>query len=160
MGENFHSDSHANGFLVSRRILIADANADAAESLALLLHLKGHRVVTAHSGPDALAMAAAIHPEAAFLALHLPHLGGLDVCRALALGSHGPRPPLVIALTGDGRESAREASRAAGFDHHLLKPADPVEILKLLQSLSQRSEERNAKNASPTFAIRQSCVSS
>jgi CheY-like chemotaxis protein len=121
---------------VSRRILVADANVDAAESLAWILQLNGYRTVTAETGPDALAMASVIHPEVAFLSLHLTHIGGLDVARVLCAGTRCTRPKLLIALTGDGRESAREASRQAGFDHHLLKPADPDHILSLLQSLT------------------------
>ena len=118
---------------MSRRVLIADANVDAADSLALLLQLSGHRAFTAHTGPDALAMAAILHPEAVFLSLHLPRLSGLELCRVLCEGTRCPRPSLLVALTGDGDEKAREASRAAGFEHHLVKPADPGEILKLLR---------------------------
>ena len=118
---------------MGRRVLIADGNADAAESLALLLRLHGHETVTARSGPDALAAAAGFHPEAVILALALPKLDGLEVCRRLHAGAAGPRPRLLIALTGSGTDHDRRETFAAGFDHHLLKPADADDILSLLK---------------------------
>ena len=118
---------------MSLRVLIADSNVDAAESLALLLQWGGNRVVTAETGPDALALASAIHPEVAILALHQSHVGGLDVARSLSSGATCTPPRLMIALTGDGRESTREASRAAGFDLHVMKPADPARVQGFVQ---------------------------
>lgn len=122
---------------MNRRVLIADSHPDGAESFALLLELHGLRPVTAYSGPDALAMAAAIHPAVAFLSLHMPLLTGLEVGKMMCEGMHFPRPRFVIALTGDGSEKARVSTRDAGFDHHLLKPADPFEILRILQALDE-----------------------
>lgn len=122
---------------MSLRVLIADSNADAAESLAVLLQWGGHRVVTAETGSDALALAAAIHPDVAILALHLPHVGGMEAARLLSSGTICTPPRLMIALTGDGRESTREASRAAGFDFHLLKPAEPSRVLAFIHSLAR-----------------------
>lgn len=117
---------------MGRRVLVVDANVDAAESLALLLQLHGHDCRTAHAGPDALAAAAARPPDAVFLALDLPGLDGYEVCRRLGDGYGGPRPRLIVALTGHGQDGARKATAAAGFDHHLLKPADPAAVLQLL----------------------------
>jgi CheY-like chemotaxis protein len=118
---------------VGRRVLIADGNADAAESLALLLRLCGHDAATAVTGPDALAAAAKFHPDAVFLALWLPQIDGFEVCRQLRAHRNGDRPRLVVALTGSGQEQDRQAGMAAGFDHFLLKPADPDRILELLK---------------------------
>ncbi|MDB5311438.1 MAG: domain S-box [Gemmataceae bacterium] len=115
---------------MGRRILIADGNVDAAESLALLLRLHGHEALTAHTGPAALTAAAAFRPEAVFLALGLPVIDGREVCRRLR--EPGPQPGLLVALTGSGTEADRQASMAAGFDHYVLKPARPDEILTLL----------------------------
>jgi CheY-like chemotaxis protein len=112
--------------------MIADGNVDAAESLALLLRLQGHEVVTAHSGLDALAAAESFRPDAAFLAMYLPGLDGCEVCRRLCSGVTGQRPRTLVALTGCGLETDQKATRAAGFDHHLVKPADPETILALL----------------------------
>jgi CheY-like chemotaxis protein len=120
---------------MGRRVLVADGNADSAESLAALLKLFGHETVTANSGPDVIAQASSFHPDAAFLSLHLPQLNGYEVCRQLRSGSFGTRPFLLVALTGDGLEQNRRASMDAGFDHHILKPAAPDTILALLNSL-------------------------
>ncbi|MBX9583438.1 MAG: response regulator [Gemmataceae bacterium] len=117
---------------MGRRVLVVDGNVDAAESLALLLRLYGHDCLTAHTGPDALTAAAGFVPDAVFLAIDLAGLDGYEVCRRLGAGAAGPRPRLVVALTGHGQDGARKATAAAGFDHHLLKPADPDALLKLL----------------------------
>ena len=114
---------------MGRRVLIADGNADAADSLAMILRLHGHDPVTAHTGTDALALARREPPDTAFLSLALPGVDGYEVCRQLCAG---PRPRLLIALTGFGSEAERQAALAAGFDHHLLKPADPNVVLVLL----------------------------
>ncbi len=116
------------------RILIADSNVDAAESLAQLLEMYGHRAVTAYTGPDALELAKLTLPDAVFLSLHLPRVSGLSVCRALCASE--TRPNLLIALTGDGSDRARDSSHEAGFDFHLLKPADPAQILSLLAQVN------------------------
>lgn len=120
------------GANVGRRVLIADGNVDAAESLALLLRLQGHEVVTAHTGAEALTAAQAFRPDAAFLSMHLPGLDGCEVCRRLCSGATGHRPQVVVALTGCGQDTDQKATRAAGFDHHLIKPADPKAIMALL----------------------------
>lgn len=116
---------------MGRRVLIADGNVDAAESLALLLRLHGHETVTAHTGPGAVAAALEFRPSAVFLALGLPELDGREVCRQIRAA--GQRPDVLVALTGAGTQQDLQASRAAGFDHHLLKPADPGTILALLR---------------------------
>ena len=116
---------------VTRRVMIADGNVDAAESLAVFLRLYGHEVATAHTGPAALAAAADFGPETVFLALTLPTVDGYEVCRRLC--SDGNRPRVIVALTGHGQEHDKRAVRTAGFDHHLLKPADPNAVLALLQ---------------------------
>ena len=72
---------------MGRRVLIADANVDAAESLALLLRLCGHDCATTRTGPDALAAAAAHAPDTVFLAIDLPGLDGYEVCRRLGRGA-------------------------------------------------------------------------
>lgn len=118
---------------MGRRVLIADGNVDAAESLAVLLRIYGHDTSTAHTGPDALAAAQTFRPDTVFLAINLPKVDGYEVCRQLCAGAAGDRPKVLVALTGSGQEQDKQASRAAGFDHHVLKPADPGAILELLK---------------------------
>ena len=118
---------------MGQRVVIADGNVDAAESLALLLQLHGHRTQTAYTGPAALEAAVHFHADAVFLALALPQLDGLEVCRRLKSDGENRCSAKIVALTGCGQEQERRAILAAGFDYHLLKPADPAAILALLE---------------------------
>jgi DNA-binding response OmpR family regulator len=118
---------------VNSRVIVGDANADAAESLAVFLEYNGFRVATAHTGPEVLELSELIHPHFAIVALHLPQLHGHEVCRRLSSGAYCPRPRRLIAVTGAGLEKDREASRAAGFDYHFLKPVDPNLLLTVLR---------------------------
>jgi signal transduction histidine kinase len=108
----------------SRRVLAVDDNADAVESLAVLLGMQGHQVRTAHDGPDALEQAEAFRPEVVILDVGLPRMDGYEVARRLR-EREGMRGVLLVALTGYGREEDRRRSLEAGFDRHLVKPVDP-----------------------------------
>ena len=126
-------DRHVTPKVMGRRVLIADDNVDAAESLAMLLRLRGHEVRTAHDGHDALAMAAESRPDAAVIDLGMPGLTGLDVAGRIRAEPWG-EGMLLVALTGWGQQEDRRRTAAAGFDHHLVKPADPAELDRLLLS--------------------------
>lgn len=106
-----------------KRILIVDDNADAAESLAVLLGLQGHETRVALSGHEALQHAQAFRPDIALLDLGLPTMDGYELATRLrALPQlRGIR---LVALTGYGRSEDRERTQAAGFDDHLVKPVD------------------------------------
>jgi CheY-like chemotaxis protein len=106
------------------RILVVDDNRDAAESLGLLLRARGHDVRTAADGVSGLAAAAAFRPDVALLDLGMPRLSGCDLARRLR-GQAWGRGLVLIALTGWGQEEDRRRTQEAGFDHHLVKPADP-----------------------------------
>jgi CheY-like chemotaxis protein len=116
-----------------RRILIVDDNADAAESLALLLRMGGHEVRTAHDGPAALADARAFPPEVVFLDIGLPGMSGYDVARALR--SAEGKQAMIIALTGYGQAEDRRRCEEAGFDMHLVKPVDMADLHRVLGGL-------------------------
>ncbi len=113
-----------------RRVLVVEDNRDAATSLCVLLELMGHEVRVAYSGPEAVEMAEAWPPEIAISDIGLPGFDGFEVARRLR-GQLGSRP-LLVALTGYGRDEDRRQSQAAGFDHHLVKPADPNVIERML----------------------------
>jgi DNA-binding response OmpR family regulator len=105
---------------------------DAAESLALVLRLDGHEVRTVHQGSEALAAAEAFRPEVAVLDLGLPGgLSGYDLAPLLR-ARPGLEGVLLVALTGHGQEEDRRRARQAGFDAHLVKPADPAELAALI----------------------------
>ena len=113
------------------RILVADDNVDAADSLASLLQAGGHTVRTAYDGMEALRIAPAFVPEVAFMDIGMPGMDGYQTARALrALPQlDGLR---LVALTGWGAREDRARSREAGFDHHLLKPAAPDQLAAVL----------------------------
>jgi two-component system, chemotaxis family, CheB/CheR fusion protein len=114
-----------------RRVLVVDDNVDTAESLALLLRLKGHEVEVAYDGPTALDAATAFHPEVVLLDIGLPGLDGYQVARRLRRRGRSPGV-LLVAMTGYGQEEDQRRAREAGFDHHLVKPVDPQAIYDLL----------------------------
>ncbi len=118
----------------SRRVLVVDDNVDAADSLAEVLQLSGHTVRAVYSGSAALAAARELRPELIFLDIGLPDLSGHQVARQLRA-----EPQLagvvLVALTGWGTAEDRQLSQAAGFDHHLTKPAEPAAVDELLGRL-------------------------
>jgi CheY-like chemotaxis protein len=111
------------------RILVVDDNRDAADSLALLLALWGYRPVVAYDGLAALEAVAAPAepPAAALIELGLPRLDGFEVARRLR-GDPRCAGVVLIAVTGYGQEEVRRRCRESGFDHHTLKPCDPLEL--------------------------------
>jgi signal transduction histidine kinase/ActR/RegA family two-component response regulator len=128
----------------SLRVLIVDDDIDGAESLGLLLRLWKHEVQVAHDGQSALQRAHLWRPEVVLLDIGLP--GGLDgfqVAHRLReeLGLH---QAILLAMTGWGQEEDRRQSRAAGFDHHLVKPVDPAELQTLLARVGALGHETDA----------------
>jgi signal transduction histidine kinase len=115
-----------------RRILVADDNADALESLSILLGLGGHEVYRACDGLSALEAAQRYLPEIALLDLGMPRMDGHEVARRIRAASWG-QDIRLIALTGWGQESDRERSKASGFNSHLIKPVDYDLLTQLLE---------------------------
>jgi signal transduction histidine kinase/ActR/RegA family two-component response regulator len=109
---------------VPQRILIADDNADLAESMAMLLRLEGHEVRVALDGSSALDLAEEFEPNAALLDIGMPGLNGYEVARELRSRRNG-HGLLLIAATGYGQPEDRVRTEAAGFDFHMVKPLDP-----------------------------------
>jgi signal transduction histidine kinase len=142
VGLNSHSPSALEQSIMNaegaartqRRILVADDNNDALESLATLLQLSGHEVYTAANGAVALESAEQHRPEVALLDIGMPKLDGYEVARRIRAQPWGQRITLV-ALTGWGQDSDRRRSQEAGFDSHLVKPLDLDKLTELLASL-------------------------
>lgn len=118
-----------------RRILVADDNHDSAESLGMLLELAGHEVRLAYDGQQALESAAGFLPDVMLLDIGLPRLNGFEVASRLRQDRRHDRM-LLVAVTGYGTDSDRERTRAAGFDHHLVKPVDPRALGDLIAGTS------------------------
>jgi CheY-like chemotaxis protein len=113
------------------RILVVDDYVDAADSLAVYLRLHGHTVRTAHDGTTGIAVAREFCPHVILLDIGLPRLDGYRVAEQIR-----QHPTLqkvcLIAVTGFAREADERAARAAGFDHFLIKPVDPAQLLATL----------------------------
>jgi signal transduction histidine kinase len=116
-----------------KRILVADDNLDALESLAIVLRCDGHEVYTAADGQEALEQAEQCRPDIALLDIGMPKLDGVQVGRRIRAEPWG-RAITLIALTGWGQDSDRKRTQAAGFDAHLVKPLDMGALSPYLQS--------------------------
>jgi CheY-like chemotaxis protein len=117
------------------RLLIVDDNQDTVESLAMLMRLNGHDVVTADSGPAALEVVFADERDVIMLDIGLPSINGYEVARRIR--AHEAMP-VLIAMTGYGQPEDRQKSKEAGFDYHLTKPVDPKRLQELLSEISKR----------------------
>ncbi len=124
----------ANGAARPLRILIADDNVDAARSLSDLLALSGHDTRVAADGAAALHLAAGFMPEVVFLDIGMPGMDGYETARRLRR-LPGLAAVRLAALTGWGAAEDRARARAAGFDHHLLKPAIPADVSAVLAAV-------------------------
>src|SRR6185295_6229460 len=114
-----------------RRVLLADDNADALESLELLLRGSGHEVRTARDGVEACAVAEAFRPEIALLDIGMPRRDGHGVARHIR-GLEWGRSMLLVAVSGWSQDEDRRRSKEAGFDLHLAKPVTPEALRDVL----------------------------
>lgn len=115
---------------MTRRILVVDDNVDAADSLAMLLQVRGDTVRVAYDGEEALAAEEEFRPDALLLDIGMPKLSGYEVARRVR-DLRGPGP-LIVAITGWGQEEDRQRAREAGFDHHFTKPVDYAALLEVI----------------------------
>lgn len=107
----------------ARRIVVIDDNIDAAESLAMLLRLKGHEVHVAYDGPAGVELAMKTAPDCVLVDIGLPLMDGYEVAKRLRAHDQSTQmSTLLVALTGYGQAADRIKSEQAGFDHHLVKP--------------------------------------
>lgn len=126
------------------RVLIVDDYPDAAESACVLLTMLGHDCRIALCATDALVEAGRFVPDVAILDIGLPDLSGFDLARELRKRSGG-QPLYLAAVTGWGQPEDRIKAFAAGFNHHILKPAD---LTKLKMILELAETERSGVTAS------------
>jgi PAS domain S-box-containing protein len=119
------------------RVLVVDDNVDAADMLSALIEMIGHTPRVANNGQHALRIAADFVPEVAILDIGMPEMNGYELSEKL--GEMAALRGLTrIALTGWGEDNDRARSRAAGFDHHLLKPCNLADVETLLRELAAR----------------------
>lgn len=129
------------------RLLVVDDNRDAAESLALLLTLKGYTASTAGDGRAALEAAITERPDIVFLDIGLPDMSGHQVAMKLRQQMVGGKQPVLVALTGCGSRGDVERSRRAGFDTHLTKPISIEQLDEALDIAKGKNEQQHLLEA-------------
>lgn len=123
-----------------RRVLIADDARDSADSLAVILAMKGHETHTAYDGDEAMTAAARLRPDVVILDIRMPKRNGYEACRWIREQPWG-KSMVMIALSGWGTEDDRRRTEEAGFDHHLVKPVAPNVLFGLIAARPLRSVE-------------------
>jgi CheY-like chemotaxis protein len=129
------SEAEAADRFVPHRILIADDNADSAESMGMLLRLMGNDVRIASDGLEAVEQAAAFQPDIVLMDIGMPRLDGYEAARRIR-NQDWSRDTLLVAVTGWGPSDDSDEATAAGFDHHFTKPLDPAELRRLVGGLT------------------------
>jgi len=116
---------------MARRVLVVDDNVDAAAMLDMLLRSLGHETCVAHDGVEALRVAAEFRPDIVLLDIGMPGLDGYEVARRMRSLAKD-RQLRIVAVTGWGQEADRLRSREAGFDLHLVKSVDAIDLAQAL----------------------------
>ena len=116
------------------RVLVADDDRDGAMTLATLLQLEGYAVLTVHGGQEALDATREFKPHVVLLDIGMPKITGYEAARRLRQ-RYGDDCPMLIAVTGWKQASDKILANLAGFDHHVAKPYDPAELIRLLATL-------------------------
>jgi PAS domain S-box-containing protein len=117
---------------LKRRVLIVEDNRDAREMFRVMLELAGHEVLEAEEGVSGLELLKAMRPDVAVIDVGLPGLNGYEIARRFR-AERGSERVMLVALTGYGTPEARERSRQAGFDHHLIKPVNAEALEEILR---------------------------
>ncbi len=122
----------------SLRVMVVDDSVDTAETVAMLLKVWGHDVRMVHDGPSVLQAALDYRPQVVLMDIGLP---GLDGCGVATLLRRQPELSgvVLVAMTGYGQESDRQRSLDAGFDHHMVKPADFRIVQQILAAISTKA---------------------
>jgi PAS domain S-box-containing protein len=121
-----------------KKLLVADDNRDALDTVSILLELKGYEVVRASSGGEALSAARRERPDALLLDIGLRDMTGYAVAQHVRLEAWGRRA-VLIAVTGWGQEDDKQKALSAGFDEHFTKPVDPDTLEHAISRLLARS---------------------
>jgi CheY-like chemotaxis protein len=112
----------------SRKVLVVEDNADAADSVQMLPEMLGHEVRVARAGTEGVALAGEWRPDVMLSDIGLPGSDGFGVAQALK-----PSGVRFVAITAYGDEEVARRARASGFERLLVKPADPLELARLLE---------------------------
>lgn len=120
------------------RVLVADDDRDLVATLTTLLEADGHVAHGVYSGSEVLPAARFFRPDAIILDISVPGISGYAVAQAIRFSFTDMRRPLLIAISGMWQQPAdRMVAQQVGFDHYLVKPCDPNELLGLLGNLTK-----------------------
>jgi CheY-like chemotaxis protein len=119
---------------VPLKVLVVDDQADSADAVAFMLSLMGHDVHTAYGPREALELFRELQPSVVFMDISMPELSGLEAAARIRSLPEGTSTT-IIALTGLGHEQDRRRSREASIDHHVVKPASPAVLHRLLSAI-------------------------
>lgn len=120
------------------KVLVVDDNADAAIMLSMVIKMLGHEVRTAHDGFQGVDTARIFHPDVVLMDLGMPRMTGYEAARTIRQQPWG-QDMVLVALTGWGQQEDRDRTQQAGFDHHLVKPAEPATLQKLFAQVQLSS---------------------
>jgi signal transduction histidine kinase len=124
-------------------VVLIDDNEDARLVLGEVLASWGHHVSQAATGVAGVELIVSSRPEVAFIDIGLPDIDGFEVARKVS-ESLGAASPMLVALSGFGRAEDRERAHAAGFHHHLTKPASSSDLKRVLALVDTPREARAA----------------
>lgn len=126
------------------RIIVADDDRDTVLTLMIVLRHEGHEVLGVHDGLQVLSALDRFEAQAIVLDISMPGLSGWEIARTIRERYGAKRGPLLIGVSGKYKESADKlASQAAGFDHYLVKPYEPSDVLRLLAPLRYQQDEQD-----------------
>jgi signal transduction histidine kinase len=117
-----------------RRILVVEDNVDSADAMQMLLRQMGHEVEVVNDGAQAVHMAKDFRPDIVLLDIGLPGMDGYEIAGRLRAMPQ-TRAVRMIAVSGYGQDKDRERSREAGFDRHMVKPVDPVQLIEAIDAV-------------------------
>lgn len=137
--ETHYTDSTENSSPPSHcRVLIVDDNGDAANIMAMVIKKLGNEVQVASDGEMAVRMAEKFHPDVILMDLGMPKMNGYEAAQEIRRHEWG-KNMILVALTGWGQEEDRRRTKEAGFNYHLVKPADTIQLRRLFANLEDKT---------------------
>lgn len=130
------SDPQAAATTQQRKVLIVDDNQAAAKMLSMVVKLLGNQVAIAGDGEQGVEIAADFLPQVILMDIGMPKMNGYEAARHIRQQPWG-KSIVLVALTGWGQEEDKQRTKDAGFDYHLVKPAEPAELQSILDACPQ-----------------------
>lgn len=130
------------------QVMCVDDNHDAVESLAMILRLVGCEVSVFYNAPNAIEAAARSQPDVCVSDISMPGVSGYELARQLRASTTG-KPLFLIALTARTSDEDRKRSYEAGFDLHMNKPADPLDLISMVRTHGARIAARRCSESPP-----------